>query len=148
MNSLNRPIDPAIISKCIAVPLLLIAGYLIWLGAVDVLNLIAVASYDILFLIAFACVLVVIAFCILFAAQAFRGRRINAMAMVMAILQIAGFVLAFAFATIWFGGATNGPAILLGFAAFFYIFLLPASITAAVLATAGIIALLKSKQIV
>ena len=146
-NTLNRPISPTLINKCIGVALLPVAGYTGWAGLKNLFNFDASSLVnELLFtFLPSACLLTVTSFCILFVVKAFRSARISKLAITMAFLQISCVLFLLAFnAWLGDGGVTAGDA---GFAfatlfvLMFFMIYLPAVLAACVFAAVGIIAL-------
>jgi hypothetical protein len=146
-NTLNRPISPILINKCIGVALLPVAGYTGWVGLKNLADF-GTSSLvnELLFtFLPSACLLTVAGFCILFVVKAFQLAPINKLAVTMAFLQIFCVLFLLAFnAWLGDGGITTGDA---GFAfatlsvLMFFVIYLPAVLAACLFATVGIIAL-------
>jgi hypothetical protein len=153
-NTLNHPISPTLINKCIGVALLPVAGYTIWTVAT------ALASFDfssllgelVFTILPSACMLLVAVFCVQFALTAFRSEAIKKTAIVTAFFQIACILFLVALDAWWGGGSgatstSNGDA---GFAFaviylwVFVFFYLPAVVVATVCAMIGIKSLSRS----
>jgi len=147
-TTLNRPISPTLINKCIGVALLPVAGYTIWTAAKSLANFVfSVPMGEIIFtLLPSVCMLTVAVFCVQFALTAFRSETIKKTAIVTAFFQIACILFLVALDAWWGGdsGATstsNGDAdfafaiIYLWVFVFFY---LPAAVVATACAMIGI----------
>jgi hypothetical protein len=152
MNSLNRPISPTLINKCIGVALVPVAAYMAWLGVITLSGFgTSSIENELLFtLLPAACMLAITAFCILFLAKAFQRAQLNKLALTAAFMVIIG-VLFMAVLSAWFGdtGTLAGDAAFAGAVLFGLMFLmlyLPATIITGLLAVMGIIALSRSKK--
>jgi hypothetical protein len=149
MNTLNRPISPILINKCIGVALVPVAGYAVWTSAKSLADFDAASLVSELFftLLPSACMLIVAVFCVLFVLKAFRSEYIRKPAIVMAFLQI----LCISFLWVlnaWAGGDVTvagdaGFVYAILFLWIFVILYLPSVIVATVCATIGLNVLLR-----
>jgi len=153
MNSLNQPISPTLINKCIGAALVPVAGYAVWMSAKNLVGFDFSDFMSELFFIGLplVCMLGVAVFCVLFALKAFRSEYIKKLAIVMAFVQVACIAfLAALDAWIGKGGATGNGDADFAFAVIylwvFFMLYLPTVVIAAVCATVGITSLLKPRK--